>query len=141
MVSKFINIDFVRQEIQDKFPDDNTIEQDQFFTDEDILHAMERAAADYNSISPLGVNIVTAQKMPTNSTVFIDAVVSHLYKTAIHKLTRNLITWQTGDSTVDIDGTRLKAFMQMRDILEKEWRLAAKERKIEINRLQAYAYI
>lgn len=138
---RYLTIEKIREEIQDRFPDDNTIEQDQFFSDEDILHAMERAAASYNSMSPIGVDIVSASKLPANSSVFIDAVVSHLYKTAIHKINRNLITWQTGDSTVDIDGTRLKAFQTARDILEKEWRLAAKERKVEINRMQAYAYI
>lgn len=138
---RYLTIEKIRNEIQDRFPDDNIIEQDQFFSDEDILHAMERAAASYNSMSPIGVDVVSVSKLPANSSVFIDAVVSHLYKTAIHKINRNLITWQTGDSTVDIDGTRLKAFQAARDILEKEWRLAAKERKVEINRMQAYAYI
>lgn len=138
---RYLTIEKIRNEIQDRFPDDNTIEQDQFFSDEEILHAMERAAASYNSMAPLGVDIVSPSKLPAYSSVFIDAVVSHLYKTAIHKISRNLITWQTGDSTIDIDNTRLKAFQTARDILEKEWRTAAKERKIEINRLQAYAYI
>lgn len=138
---RYLTIEKIRNEIQDRFPDDNTIEQDQFFSDEEILHAMERAAASYNSMAPIGVDIVSASKLPAYSSVFIDAVVSHLYKTAIHKISRNLITWQTGDSTIDIDNTRLKAFQTARDILEKEWRTAAKERKIEINRLQAYAYI
>ena len=138
---RYLTIEKIRNEIQDRFPDDNTIEQDQFFSDEEILHAMERAAASYNSMAPIGVDVVSPSKLPAQSSVFIDAVVSHLYKTAIHKISRNLITWQTGDSTVDIDNTRLKAFQTARDILEKEWRLAAKERKIEINRMQAYAYI
>lgn len=138
---RYLTIEKIRYEIQDRFPDDNTIEQDQFFSDEDILYAMERAAASYNSMSPIGVDVVSPSKLPANSSVFIDAVVSHLYKTAIHKINRNLITWQTGDSTVDIDGTRLKSFQTARDTLEKEWRLAAKERKVEINRMQAYAYI
>lgn len=138
---KFINIEFIRNEIQDRFPDDNTIEQDQFFSDDDILHAIQRAAADYNSIAPIGVDVISPSRMPANSSIFVDAVVSHLYKTAIHKLSRNLISWQTGDTQVDIDGVRLKTFQQIKDILDKEWRLAAKERKIEINRNQAYAYI
>ena len=138
---RYLTIEKIRNEIQDRFPDDNTIEQDQFFSDEEILHAMERAAASYNSISPIGVDVVSPSKLPTHSSVFIDAVVSHLYKTAIYKISRNLITWQTGDNSVDIDGTRLKSFSTIRDILEKEWRQAAKERKIEINRRQAYAYI
>lgn len=138
---RYLTIEKIRDEIQDRFPDDNTIEQDQFFSDEEILHAMERAAASYNSMAPIGVDIVSPSKLPAYSSVFIDAVVSHLYKTAIHKISRNLITWQTGESTVDIDNTRLKAFSAARDILEKEWRLAAKERKVEINRMQAYAYI
>lgn len=138
---RYLTIEKIRDEIQDRFPDDNTIEQDQFFSDEDILNAMERAAASYNSMSPIGVDIVSASKLPARSSVFIDAVISHLYKTAMHKINRNLITWQTGDTAADIDGPRLKAFQAARDILEKEWRLAAKERKVEINRMQAYAYI
>ena len=35
---RYLTIEKIRDEIQDRFPDDNTIEQDQFFSDEDILH-------------------------------------------------------------------------------------------------------
>lgn len=139
---RYLTIKFVRDAIQDRFPSDNEIEQDQFFSDEEILHAMHEAANAYNGLAPIGVDVVTPQHMPAVGTnVFLDCTIAMLYKQAIHKLTRNLITWQTGDTQVDVDKTRMQAFDAARKIAEEMWRAEAKDRKIDINRRQCYAYI
>lgn len=137
----FLTIDRIRKEIQDRFPSDNEIEQDLFFSDEEIMYAMEQAANMYNDISPIGVDVVHPQHMPANTNVFIDAVVVSLYKQAIHKLTRNLITWQTGNTQVDVEKTRLTAFKEAYQATKEIWLQEAKDRKIEINRRQAWAYM
>ena len=138
---RFLTIDIVREEIKDRFPSDNEIEQDRFFSDKDILHAMQSAANMYNDLSPIGVDIVHPQHLPADSNVFIDAVVISLYKSAIYKLTRNLIDWKTGDVTVDTETVRMKAFQAAKDALYQLWVEEAKQRKIEINRRQAWAFM
>lgn len=139
---RYLTTDYLRKEIQDRFPSDNEIEQDQFFSDDEILHAMQQAANAYNGMAPIGIDRVTALSLPAVGTnAFVDAVVAFLYRQAIHKLRRNLITWNTGDTTVDIEKTRLAAFKEAADEMDKLWRQEAMERKVEINRNQAWAYM
>lgn len=137
-MSRYITIEKVREEIQDRTPADNSIDCDQVFSDEEILYAMERAASIYNSMSPIGIGVVSAKALPLNLSFFMDAVVSQLLKSAIHKLSRNLMKWQTGDTQVDLEQTRMQAFTQIRGDLEKQWRQDAKEYKMELNRAQCW---
>lgn len=106
------------------------------------MHAMQSAANAYNGLAPIGVEVVTGQHLPAFGTnVFVDATVAQLYKQAIYKLTRNLITWNTGDSTVDVDKTRLQAFQQAQQALDQMWMRDAKERKAEINRRRCWSFL
>lgn len=138
-MASYITIELVRDELQDRFPGDNTIDCDQFFSDEEILHAMDRAAARYNQMIPQ-VEFVSGRALPANTSIFLDAVLSSLYSAAIHKLSRNLMTWQAGDVHVDLEKTRLQAFQAAKGELDKQWRADAKERKAEINRNLAWGY-
>ena len=54
----FLTIDDIRKAIADRFPSDNEIEQDMFFSDEEIMNAMELGANAYNDLSPRGVDVV-----------------------------------------------------------------------------------
>lgn len=130
----YLTIETIREELQDRTPADNTIDCDLAFTDEEILHAMERAAAAYNNLPPVGVEYVSAKCLPDNTNIFLDATLSHLYKSQINRLARNLMTWQTGDTTVEFEKTRMGAYQALRQQLEESWRQEAKERKMEINR-------
>lgn len=133
----YITIDLVREELQDRFPGDNTIDCDQFFSDEEILHAMDRAAARYNQLPPT-VEFVSGRALPTNTSIFLDAVLANLYGSAIHKLSRNLMSWQTGDVKVDLEKSRIEAFGALKAQLDKQWRTDAVDRKAEINRSLAW---
>jgi hypothetical protein len=136
----YLTIALIRQELQDRTPADNSIDCDLFFTDEDILHAMDRAAAKYNALAPVGIDRQNAKRLPANTSVFLDAVLSCLYSSAIHKLSRNLMTWQTGDATVDLEKTRLEVFTALKKETEQAWKEAAKDRKMEINRQLAWGF-
>lgn len=135
----YLTIEYIREELQDRTPLDNVIEVDQFFTDKDILHAMSRAAASYNSMAPIGVDVVSEQYLPKNTDVFIQAVIANLYSAAINKLARNLISWRTGDTTVDVDKTRMQAFTQLQQQLDQQWKTAAKQRKMAFNQAQCWS--
>lgn len=136
----YLTIDLIRDELQDRFPGDNSIDNDLFFSDEEILHAMDRAAARYNQLPPTGVEIVSGRALPAGTSIFLDAVLSSLYAAGIHKLARNLMQWQAGDVRVDLEKTRMEAFRTLKAELDKTWRADATDRKAEINRSLAWGY-
>lgn len=119
---------------------DNTIELDVFWTDEDIFHAMERTASVYNGIPPMGVDVVHPAALPADTDVFMDGVLWHLYRQGIHKLNRNIMQWQTGNTTVDLYKARLEAFRAELQLLG-EWKAEAKDRKHFKNQFGAWGYM
>lgn len=137
----FITIEDVREAIQDRGPEDNSIDCDLAFSDDEIIHAMKRAAAAYNSMAPIGVDVVSYKCLPLHNEIFINAVLSKLYNAATFKLARNLQTWQTGDTTVEFEKTRMDAYKALVKEFDEMWKEAAKERKIEINRAQCWAHL
>ena len=137
----YLTIDLVRAELQDQTPGDNSIDCDLFFSDEQILYAMERCAAKYNGMAPIGVDVVHAEHLPSNTDVFMNGVLYYLYSNAINKLSRNIMTWQTGNTTVDLEGTRIKMFSSLKDYYQKEFTQSAKERKMEINRSLCWSFM
>lgn len=136
----YLTIELIRNEVQDRTPADNSIDCDLFFSDEEILHAMDRAAAKYNAMAPIGIDVVDPRRLPANTDVFMDAVLASLYKSATHKLARNIMTWQTGDATVELEKTRMSMFSSLQKQAEEDWKSAGKERKMEINRNLAWGY-
>ena len=139
-MNSYLTIEMIRDEIQDRVPGDNSIDCDLFFSDDEILKAMDRAAGRYNQLPPVGVDVVSGRALPANTSVFLDAVISQLYGSAIHKLIRNQMTWQTGDVTVDLEPKRLQAFQQAKAALDQVWRIDARDRKREINQNLAWGY-
>lgn len=133
-----ITVDYIRQLVQDRGPEDNSIECDKFFSDEEIVRAMEQCAAAYNSTPPLGVDLMTAHAMPAHEGVFVDGTLANLYKMARQKLARNLMTWSTGNTTVELEKSRMEAFSTLQKELEASFREAATNRKIAINRSFAF---
>lgn len=136
----YVTIEAIRNILQDRAPEDNSIENDLFFSDEEIVDAMKRTAAAYNAMAPIGVDTVNYRAMSAETSVFTDGVIAHLYKAAINKIARNLITWSTGSTNIDIYKTRLDAFKALHQMHEEAFKSAGKERKMEINRSLAYGY-
>lgn len=136
---KYITIEDVRATIQDRTPEDNSIDCDLSFSDDEIRHAMERAAASYNSMPPIGVDRKSPKCLPLHDDIFLYAILSHLYNSATFKLARNLVTWQTGDTMVELEKSRMEAYKSLVKEFDEIWKPAARERKMEINRAQAWA--
>lgn len=136
----YLTIETIREELQDREPGDNSIDCDLFFSDKEIEHAMNRAATMYNAVPPIGVDVVSGRCLPADSPIFLDAVLSKLYGTAINKLARNVMTWRTGDVTVDLEKTRLSVFRDLKKEIDATWRRDAADRKAEINRYDMGAF-
>lgn len=136
----YLTIELIRNELQDRTPEDNSIENDLFWTDEDIKHAMERVASVYNGMVPMGVDPVSPTSLPADTDCFMDGVLFNLYKQGVHKLSRNVMQWQTGNTTVDLIRSRMEAFKAAMQMLGT-WKQEAKERKIFINRNAAWRYM
>lgn len=138
-MGRYVTIKDVRDSIQDRSPEDNSIDCDLSFSDEEIVTAMKRAAAAYNSLPPLGVDRVTYKCLPMSNEAFLYAVLASLYNAATFKLARNIATWQTGDTTVNLSESRMNAYKALVKEFEGIWKPAAMARKAEINRAQAWA--
>lgn len=124
--------------MQDRDPGDNTIDCDLFFSDDEILHAMDRCAASYNAVAPLGVDPVHGRALPADTELFMDGVLMHLYKSGRQKLARNLMNWSTGNTTVELEKSRMEAFSILQKELEASFKEEAKDRKMAINRSLAW---
>lgn len=135
---RYITIDDIREEIQDRTPDDNVIDCDLSFSDDEIVHAMERAAAAYNSVPPLGVDVVSGKRLPLHNDIFMYATLSKLYNSATFKLARNMASWQTGETTVDLKKSRMEAYKSLVKEFDDMWKPAAAARKAELNRAQCW---
>lgn len=139
-MSAFVTIQQIRDAILDRTPDDNSIENDLFFSDEEIVNAMKQTAAAYNAMAPRGVDYMDYRSMPAGESTFLDGVLCKLYKMAINKLARNVMTWQTGNTTVELEKTRMEAFKSLSQMYDQTFRDSARERKMEINRSLAWGY-
>lgn len=138
----YLTIETVRNEIQDRHPGDNSIDQDLMFSDEEIAFAMKRAARAYNALAPRNVDVVDESCLPDeDNNIFLKATISQLYGSAMHKLMRNVMTWSTGGTTVDFEKTRLENFGVIKRIIDAEWKEEALQRKISINRDAAWGYM
>lgn len=139
----YLTIQDVREFLLDESPDDNDVEMDLFFSDKQILSAMKRTAAEYQSMIPTGIDTgVTAATLPGGDTsIFLLGVASYLYQSAMHKIARNTLAWQTGDTSVDLNKTRFEMFKLLQQEYDQQWKQQARLRKANINRNQAYAYI
>lgn len=134
----YVTVALVRDQLQDRSPEDNAIDNDLFWSDEDIIHAMDRAAAAYNAIPPLGVHRVVGHAMPADTNVFLYGTLAQLYEIAINKLSRNIMDWSAGDTKVDLEKPRIEAFSSLRKVYDDMFRTMAVDYKSERNRSLAW---
>ncbi|MEG1543080.1 MAG: hypothetical protein RR382_00955 [Tannerellaceae bacterium] len=137
----YVTVDMIRQWMMDNDPSDNSIDCDLAFTDEQIINAMQGAARSYNSLTPVGVDIVNANAMPSDTNLFINFTVASLLNSSLQKLSRNDMQWMTGGVTVDVVAKRIAHYRLLRDEARQMAREEAVARKSEINRQAAWASI
>jgi hypothetical protein len=137
----YLTIEDVRNLMLDRGPDDNDISIDLTFSDEEITDAMVRAAREYNSIPPYGVDSISPDYLPMETNLFLYGTAKQLCLSRKAKLMRNDIDYSAGNVQV----SPAKKEIQYLDALQKEFRdyfiMEAKQRKVTMNVMNGFGII
>ena len=136
----YITIDDVREDMLDRTAGDHLVLADLAFTNDDIEWAMKACARKFNSIKPM-VAYTTWDKLPLNSSVFMDGIAWALIRRWRRNVAMNDYDYSAGGLTANVQGTLHKNLKMMQDELEKEFIQYATDLKLEINLDQAYGPI
>jgi hypothetical protein len=139
-MADYITVVDVREDMLDRMAEDHLVLADLAFTDEDIEWAMQACARKYNSIKPL-VNSTTWDKLPLNSSVFMDGVAWALVRRWHRNVSMNDYDYSAGGVTANVQGSLLRNLEKLRDKLEQEFIQAATDLKVAINIEGAYGQI
>jgi len=134
----YVTPDEVRHYIEDRNAEDNDFDNDLSFSNEEIQVAMRRAARAYNSILPLGVDVVTPDKMPDVTEMFFDGVIWKLYSARLARLGRNDFDFNAGDVDVSPETKRIAFFGREAKAAEERFKEAAQDVKGTINISSGY---
>ncbi len=119
-----MTIQDVRDWLLDRSAADNLLDCDLTFTDPEIVAAMRSAAREFNSIPPYIQN-VSADCLPMDTNLFLDAVVYFLYNSKIANWARNAVTFEAGGVKASPDEDRMKRLIPLRDMHYERFRETA----------------
>jgi hypothetical protein len=128
-----ITEDDVRNFMFDRTLEDNELTMDLSFSPEEIKQAMIRAAREYNSLAPVGVDVVDPSRLDGTTNIFLDGTVAQLYIAALNKLSRNEVDYTSGGVGTSLDKTQKNNYMKLIELHTNRFKEAAYERKININ--------
>lgn len=110
-----------------------------YFSSEEIADAMKRAARAFNSIPPL-ILFVTADALPDDTNIFLDATAAQLFTSELNKLTRRDIDYSAGGVQSPIERARINHLKNLIDFHTKLFTEAAKAYKVSQNINRAYRH-
>lgn len=119
----------IRTHLQD-FAGANTLLGEVEFSDSDILEAISHPINEWNELPP-----PVAPHSPASFPYrfhYMQAVCGYLLRSAVHHYNRNRLGVKHGDMLVD-DKNRASEYLQMSELLLKEWREFIAIKKISIN--------
>ena len=112
---------------------------DLYFSTEEIADAMKRAARMFNSVPPLILS-VTADTLPDDTNIFLDATAAQLFTTELNKLTRRDIDYSAGGVQAPIERARINHLKNLIEFHTKLFMEAAKPFKVSQNINRAYRH-
>ena len=139
-MGNYIVIEDVREEMMDRSHEDHLVLADLAFTDHDIVWAMKACARKFNSIQPYSTQ-ACYDKLPVNSSVFMDGIAWALYRRWHRNVSVNDYDYAAGGVTANVQGNLLKNLERLRDKTEQEFIQHAQELKLHINLNHAYGQI
>lgn len=128
----YITIADVREHMMDRQAEDHLVLADLAFTDPDIEWAMKTCARKFNSVRPLGFE-VTDDKLPINSSVFLDGIAWALYRRWHGNVSINDFDYAAGGVNASVQGSLLKNLEGLRNKLETEFMENATNLKVTAN--------
>lgn len=129
---KTLTVPEVRAFLFDRCAEDNRLLASTQFTDDEIMEAMKNPVDEWNSTPP-SVCCFTTVNFPWRLP-WMKGTAAYLLKSLAIQQIRNNATYQTGTVSVN-DSDKGQAFLQIGEMLYKEWRdwLMAKKREINID--------
>ncbi len=122
----------VRQYLVDNSADDNPLLLDLAYTDDDLAAAMKSAAREFNSITPYSIS-VAPDALPDDTNVFFDAITASLLRMSLLQKTRNDITHQAGNVSVQVDSVYIGHLRSLIPLFDERFRKAAFDIKLARN--------
>jgi len=107
------------------------------YSEEEILIAMKRGCAAFNDVPPIFIKFQVAD-MSDDTNIFLDAVVTQLYKMEHARLTRQDIEYTAGETVVAVDRTRIGHLETLIKYHEAAFRQAANDYKRYVNFQQGF---
>lgn len=130
-------VEDIRHMILDRLVEDNMIDLDLTFSDEEILNAYRHAANKYNSIHP---RVGNPGGVYTFGSPHVRAmgVIYMLYLSAIQRMSRNVVSYESGGVTVNQDQQQLEYMKQNAAYYREEFETGSVMEKKAANMSQGY---
>ena len=137
----YLTIEDVRNFLMDRGPDDNELSIDLTFSDKEIADCMVRAAREYNSIPPLGVEYADPDCLPVCTNLFLYGTSYQLCLSRKAKLMRNDIEYNAGNVQVSPAKKEIAYLDALQKELKDNFVMEATQRKFTINVMNGFGQI
>ena len=138
------SIDFeeVRLFVMDRAVEDNVLDLvDNYFSDEEILAAMKRAAQHYNEIPPYVSDVSVVDSKLPYKIYLLNGVAYYLYLSKIQKLAKEDLSYNAGGLGVVVISKRMKHFQSNLQMFKQEFVQGATAEKTAANYSQAFGEV
>ena len=149
-MSGVIDFEEVRLFLMDRAVEDNALDLvEHYFSDEEILAAMRRAAQHFNELPPyvteMRVSKTGTEEEPTYTLPYkiylLNGVAYYVYLSKLQKLAKEDLAYQAGGMGVDVIGKRMKHFQNNLAMFKEEFVQGASADKTATNYSLAFGQV
>lgn len=133
----YLTVADIRHAIMDRAIADNDLDEDLSFTDDEITRAMTSCARDFNSVPP-HVMLVYPTQLNSDTNVFVDGTLKHLYLSKLHQHMRSDVDYTAGNVSTNLVVKRIANYKELIKLHGEQFLASAKSIKLAYNLAQAY---
>lgn len=134
-----LTAEIIRTEIADRDVADNLARMKLTFDPDDIANAIQRAAKNFNIQPPYSITI-DPNLVPDNAAM-IEGTIAALYRVGLHRLRRNHVAFQAGNSVTPFSETQIQQYEKIVTDAEARCREMTRDLKLQANIDQAFGII
>ena len=133
-MAKVIDLEEVRLFIMDRAVEDNVIDLvANYFSDEEIVAAMNRAAQHFNEIPPFISNLSVTNDTLPYKIYLLNGVAYYLYLSKLQKLSKEDLKYNAGGLAVDLVAQRMSHFQNYLKLFKEDFIQGASADKVATN--------
>jgi len=137
-----IDFEDVRLFVMDRAVEDNAIDLvANYFSDEEILAAMQRAAQAFNEITPYVYDIEVCDNKLPYKTYLLNGIGYYLYLSKLQKLAKEDLDYNAGGMQVNLIGKRMKHFQTYLQLFKQDFMQGAQAEKVASNYQGAFGQV